>query len=176
MKRRYADARNSSDILESEFKNFYINDANFKGNISILRIKKVKQKWCVDEENRCILNDNYTWMEIYPTNKNYCITVMLDENKNIKEWYFDICKQNGVEDGVPFEDDLYLDVVIVPDGRIHVLDEDELQEAFESEIITKEDIELAYNTKDLILKEYGQNIEKLKIFTEIYKTKIINES
>ena len=152
MKKRYADARNNQDIIESKFQNNIINDENFNGYISILKIKKVKQKWLVDEENRCILDDDYIWMEIYPKDKNYCITVMCDENNKIKEWYFDICKCNGIEENVPYEDDLFLDVVIVPDGRVHILDEDELKDAYNNNQITNDEFELAYNTKDYIIK------------------------
>lgn len=168
MKRRFADARENDNIIESDFINYYINDEEFTGNISVLKINKVKEKWLVDVEDRCILNNYFIWIEVYPEGKNYCITVMCDENKNIVEWYFDICKQNGIEDGVPFEDDLYLDVVIVPDGRLHILDEDELIEAYNNKFITKEELQIAYKTKDEILEKYETNIDKLKTLTERY--------
>jgi len=161
MKRRFADARGNRDILEKKYINYYINSKNFVGNISVLEIIKVKNKYIVDIEQRCILDSNYTWIEIYPDNENYCITAMLDENKVIKEWYFDICKKIGLEAGVPYEDDLYLDVVIVPDGRIHVLDEDELLQAYNNKEISKEEYELAYTVKDKIINEFANNIAKL---------------
>ncbi|MBP3255040.1 MAG: DUF402 domain-containing protein [Clostridia bacterium] len=175
MKRRFADARGNKDIINKEFHNYYINNDDFKGNISILKLNEVKQKWIVDEENRCILDNNYIWIEVYPDDKNFCITVMCDENLNTKEWYFDICKRNGIEEGVPYEDDLYLDIVIVPDGRMHILDEDELQEAYENKIITEDDIDLANKTKDIIIKEFGENIPKLRELTENYKDKLLRK-
>lgn len=175
MKRRFADARGNKDILESDFKNYYIEDEIFRGNISFLKINKVRQKWCVDEEDRCILDNGYLWMEIYPEVENYCITAMCDEKNKAVEWYFDICKCNGIEDNVPYEDDLYLDVVIVPDGRIHILDEDELQQAFNEGKIEKEELEIAYKTKELILEQYGNNIERLQELTSNYLEKNIEK-
>lgn len=168
MKRRYADARNNMDILESKFTNISVNDEYMNGNVSKLQIIKVKKKWTVDEEKRCIMDEGYTWIEMYPQGKNYCITAMCDKDKNIKEWYIDIAKYTGIENGVPFEDDLFIDVVIVPDGRVHILDENELLEAYHSGTITKEDCDLAYRTKDIVIDKFVNNIEKLTKITEKY--------
>lgn len=162
MKRKYADERNNTDIIESEFKSNVVNNNDFTGNVTFLKIKKVKNKWFVDEEKRCILDENYTWVGIYPEHENYCITAIYDENKNIKEWYFDISKHNGIENGIPYEDDLYLDIVILPDGRVNILDEDELIQAYHDKNITKKDYELAYKVKDKIINEFANNVEKLK--------------
>ena len=173
MKRRFADARSNDNIIDKEFKNYYINEEEFVGNISVLKINKVKNKWEVDEEGRCILDNNYTWLEMYPEEDNYCITIMCDENHKVKEWYFDICMQNGIEDNVPFEDDLYLDVVIVPDGRVHILDEDELMDAYNNKIITKDNYELAYEIKDKIFNKYVNNKEGLEKMTQKYISKFL---
>ena len=168
MKRRYADARDNKDILESKFSNIYVNDEYMHGNVSTLQIIKTKKNWTVDEEKRCIMDEGYTWLEMYPQGENYCITAMCDKNKNIKEWYIDIAKYTGIEEKVPYEDDLYLDVVIVPDGRVHILDENELLEAYNNEIITKEEYNLAYATRDIVIRKYANNIEELVKMTKKY--------
>jgi len=168
MKRRYADARNNKDILESKFSNIYVNDEYIKGNISILKIIKIANKWNVDIENRCILDEGYIWLQIYPEDEHYCITAFCDQNKNIKEWYIDITKSNGIEAGVPYEDDLYMDIVIIPDGRVHVLDEDELLEAYHKGAITEDEYNLVYKTKDIIFEKFVYNIEKLTKMTKKY--------
>ena len=171
LKKRYADGRNKANhILESDFKNLRIDNYEFKGNISLLTIKKVRKEWRIDVEQRCILANNYNWLEIYPDGKNYCITTMFDENDNIAEWYFDIAKELGEENGIPYEDDLYLDVVIVPDGRIHVLDEDELKSAYDRKEVSKEEYEMAYRVANEII-EKGKNknyLDELIKFTTKY--------
>lgn len=170
LKKRYAIARNNKDILESDFKNIRVDDEEFKGNISLLTIKKVKKEWRIDVEQRCILANNYNWLEIYPDGKNFCITTMFDENDNIAEWYFDIAREIGEDNGMPYEDDLYLDVVIVPDGRIHILDEDELKSAYDRKEVSKEEYEMAYRVANKII-EKGKNkkyLDELTKFTTKY--------
>ena len=170
LKKRYAIAINNKDILESDFKNIRVDDEEFKGNISLLTIKKVKKEWRIDVEQRCILANNYNWLEIYPDGKNFCITTMFDENDNIAEWYFDIAREIGEDNGMPYEDDLYLDVVIVPDGRIHILDEDELKSAYDRKEVSKEEYEMAYRVANKII-EKGKNkkyLDELTKFTMKY--------
>lgn len=156
LKKRYADGRNKKhDMLERVYKNIKVDNEEFKGNISLLNIKKVRKEWRVDIENRCILNDNYNWIQIYPDGKNYCITSIFDDKDNIVEWYIDVARKLGEDDGVPYEDDLYLDVVIVPDGRIHLLDEEELEDSLKRKEIAKEEYDLAYEVARKIM-EYGR--------------------
>ena len=171
LKKRYADGRNKANhILESDFKNIRVDNEEFKGNISLLAIKKVRKEWRIDVEKRCILANNYNWLEIYPDGKQYCITAMFDDKDKIAEWYFDIAKEVGEENGIPYEDDLYLDVVIVPDGRIHVLDEDELKSAYDRKEVSKEEYEMAYKVANEII-EKGKNknyLDELTKFTTKY--------
>jgi len=64
-------------------------------------------------------------------------------------WYIDMIAAQGVgEDGIPWFDDLYLDLVVFPDGRIHVDDMDELEAALAEGDITKEQFELALRTAE----------------------------
>ena len=171
LKKRYADARNKDNhILERDYTNLRIDNEEFNGNISLLNIKKVNFPWYVDDEKRCILANNYKWLEIYPDGKNYCLTVIYDEKERISEFYYDIARHVGIEDGVPYEDDLYLDVVIVPDGRIHLLDEDELQLAYENREINQKDYDMAYRVANELIEKYKlkENIEELEKFSKKY--------
>lgn len=168
LKRRFADGRANTSILKSKYKNTYIKNEEFIGNISLLQIENVKEEWYVDIEKRCILANRYYWLEIYPENKNCCITAIFNSNKEIVEWYIDIARNLGVQDDVPYEDDLYLDVVIVHDGRIHLLDEDELEQAYKQNIINQEEYELAYEKANKIIKMAKLNLEKLNNFSYKY--------
>ena len=55
---------------------------------------------------------------------------MFNEKVTIIQWYIDICIQNGVENGRPFWDDLYLDLIVLPYGEMIQKDADELEEAW----------------------------------------------
>jgi hypothetical protein len=74
---------------------------------------------------------------------------MYDQEGDLKQYYFDIVKSVGVnDDGIPFFDDLYIDidVVVLPDGELYILDEDELDEAYRNHAITIEEYEFAKST------------------------------
>lgn len=66
-------------------------------------------------------------------------------------------------DGVPYFKDLYLDLIVYPDGRILVDDMDELEEALIQKDITQEQFDLAVNTSDMLrnglLKDINAFIE-----------------
>ena len=144
MKIKYADYRDKKDIVTRELDVKRIDNEYFNGYITKLKILDIKNKWIIDND-RCILDRNYIWMGIYPDKANYTITAMYDDKNNLKEWYFDISNNIGVGyDFIPYEEDLYLDLVLVPDGRYHVLDEDELKEALNTKEISKKQYELAY--------------------------------
>lgn len=94
---------------------------------------------------------------------------MLDENGNIIQWYFDISKKIGIENNIPYEDDLYLDMVITKEKNKLILDENELVEACENKDITKDDVEKAYKILEYLENKYYNNIEDLIKFTNDVK-------
>lgn len=56
------------------------------------------------------------------------------------------------EQGVPWFDDLYLDVVVLRNGEVFLLDEDELDDALTRGDITREDYQLAISTAKNVMK------------------------
>ena len=157
MKRRYANEVNG------DYSQKKIDSIEFKGYACYIKIKDVKRPLIVNngKEEICIKDNGYEWIEVYPENGKYAITIMLDDNHNLIEWYFDISKKIGLENGIPFEDDLYLDMIITPNGEKIIIDEDELLEAREKEIITQEDADSAYKTLKEIESKYANNIDEL---------------
>jgi predicted RNA-binding protein associated with RNAse of E/G family len=94
----------------------------------------------------CIAGDGHTWLVLLPLKEYWSMTAMYNERMEIVEWYFDINKSNFLdESGIPCGDDLYLDLVLLPDGRRIMLDEDELLEAMKQQEITKEDVDFAFD-------------------------------
>ena len=88
----------------------------------------------------------------------------------IIEWYFDMIKTNGVENGVPYIYDLYLDLVIKSNGKEVVLDEDELKEALNNRDISKDDFNMAYKTMKKIQDKYRNNLgELIELTNKLYK-------
>lgn len=78
---------------------------------------------------------------------------MLNEDNEILLWYIDMIADRGIDiDGIPYFDDLYLDLVVYPDGTIVEDDRDELEEALFSKDITQEQFELALETSQKVQK------------------------
>lgn len=69
---------------------------------------------------------------------------------------------------MPYEDDLYLDVVVTPKGDIILLDEDELKEAFERMEITKKEYDEAYQEAKKLMDELKREKDSLQKFTDKY--------
>ena len=157
MKRRYAFNKNDNYRL------LKIDETFFKGYACFLKLKNVDNPLIVynRNENICIKDNDYQWIEVYPTNENYAITIMYDNKGNLIEWYFDISKKIGIENGIPYEDDLYLDLVIMPNGERIVIDEDELLNAKENGDITQEDVKLAYEVLKKLDNKYVSNLNEL---------------
>lgn len=119
----------------------------------------------------CLINDGYYIVEVIPKKENYAMRVFLNSKKEILEYYFDISLGNGLdnESNIPYYDDLYLDVTVNKDGKIKVLDEDELIEALSRNEITKDEFELANGTKDLLLDSIKKKQNKyMKLDLERY--------
>jgi predicted RNA-binding protein associated with RNAse of E/G family len=120
------------------------------------------------EEALCLSGKGYKWLNFFPESKYWALTVMYDDNLRILEWYIDITKSNFIDEyGEPAIDDLYLDVVVYPDGEYILLDEDELRQALESDEITSQEFDFAYN----IVCE----LEQSGIFKPQYLTQLSNK-
>ena len=168
MKKRYANRhklnRPNSDLI---YLVKSINDNYFKGDICYYNFKNADIKITISK-GKVIIDNNYRLLEFYDYSSKVKLSAFYNENCEIIEWYFDISNEIGKENGVPYEEDLYLDVVVKPDGEIILLDENELENALRTNEITKEEYEMAYSEANKLIKLLEANKEKLKIFTNNY--------
>lgn len=174
MKRKYLDrSSNWPRILKYSFKTEYYEKGGEKNYISLMKLEKVREKLIVNTGGKgyCVVDDGYTWLQYLPLDKNWALTTMYNENKEIVQWYFDITKKNGIDDnGEPFYDDLYLDVVVLPTSEVFLIDEDDLEEALNKNIITKEDFELAYKEARNVMEKMDLSVKSLSEFSnKIFK-------
>lgn len=121
------------------------------------------------------IKDFDKWLEFYDYSKKHRLTAMYNENNEIIEWYFDIARKIGKDNGMPYEDDLYLDVVVTPTRDIILLDEDELKEALDRFEVNKSDYDMAYNEAKKLIELLEENKDKLKEFTDKYFNKMLKE-
>lgn len=91
----------------------------------------------------------------------------MDENGKVLLWYIDMTAKQGIDvDGVPYFDDLYLDLVVYPDGTIIVDDMNELEEALSKKDITQEQFNLAVETSHRLQREMLSNISSFIEYTK----------
>ena len=152
-------------------------DDIFCGYISLIKVIKVKQKVTVDYEQSetLLLDDGYKCLMFLPDNEKWCVSTVYNTSNEIIEWYFDMTKQNSIdEQGNPYYDDLYLDIAVSPDFKIVILDEEELKEALELREITKADYDMAHHTCNKIIKEIITNKDFLISFFDKYLVQLEN--
>lgn len=109
------------------------------GIASILLLKKVTEPLTIHYEHGdvTIVNEGDTWLQIAFRDAYYWVTAMFDQNNELLQIYFDITNGNCLDNEEnPTFDDLYLDIMMEPDGTLHLLDRDELDEALEAGEIT----------------------------------------
>ena len=172
MKLKHADFPNWERVNKKGYINKYFSNEDFKGNISLLTAEEVKEKLVITKKGKelVLIDNNYKWLEVYPdNNKNIALSVAMDEKDQVIEWYFDIARDTLLtEKGVPYIEDLYLDVILYPSGEIELLDEDELEEALEKNDITKEEFDFAYKVADGLIKQIDGKTSELRCFSNKY--------
>ncbi len=167
-RKKFADSvREFDSVVEVKQSLKSVDDIDFRGDIYLNHFIKISEPFILDK-GLCIQDTEYKWLEFYDYSSKERLTAIYDEKNKIVEWYFDIAREIGKENGIPYEYDMYLDVVLTPEGDLILLDEDELKDALDNDYITKEDFDQAYLTaNNLIEKIKGKELE-LKEFTDKY--------
>ena len=139
-----------------------------------------KNYWATPKAGRIqVTGEGMTWLELIPDDTRRVITAMYfpdgthgperqnypltaSEEYQPSIWYVDIIEGTGYdEDGVAAFIDKYLDVIITPEGDVKVDDRDELDAAYASGELTKEQYDAALAEGEDILKAYGGDIRGL---------------
>ena len=139
-----------------------------------------KNYWATPKAGRIqVTGEGMTWLELIPDDTRRVITVMYfpdgthgperqnypltaSEEYQPSIWYVDIIEGTEYdEDGIAAFIDKYLDVIITPEGDVKVDDRDELDAAYASGELTKEQYDAALAEGEDILKAYGDDIRGL---------------
>ncbi|MBS4195963.1 DUF402 domain-containing protein [Lederbergia citri] len=171
LKRKYGDRSEWKRVLKREYIQSFLNTEEFKGYVSLLHIEKVKDPLSVNYDGKkvCIADDGYIWLQHFPIEEHYSLTTMFDPQGNIVQWYVDICLQCGIENNVPWMDDLFLDIVILPTGEIIEKDADEIDEALSKGIIDKLQYKMAWKEANKLYKLISNNEFDLMKFSKNHK-------
>ena len=164
LKKRYGD-RHKYDEADNEIRFIHAHDDYFNGDIYYTHFMNVSKK-SILPNGTCIIDDNYKWF--YNYSERVKLTAIYNDKNEIVEWYFDIARQIGKDDDIPYEDDLYLDIVATPDGKIILIDEEDLEIAFQKRYLTKDEFDEAYRIASDMLNRLKGKIDELKEYTDNY--------
>lgn len=123
-----------------------IADGRVNGYATLLQMLEVAEPlWVMHHEQRiCIADNGYSWLQLFPEGTNYTHTTMFDADGQPVQEYIDLVAEQGIgEDGIPWYDDLYLDIAWIPDGTPILLDQEELDAAHAIDAVTDEQFEMA---------------------------------
>ncbi len=169
MKRKELGRYHWSRVLEREDYFCQWKQNGQQGEAALIRIKKVSHPGMgqFHGEPVVIADNGYHWLQIAMADTHWWLTAMVDPAGEITQYYFDITLENRLLDSRDsWFTDIYLDVVLMPDGRMDLLDADELDEALESGDITEEQHHLAHLWAKELMATLPENLPQLKIFCE----------
>lgn len=147
LKRKYGERPDWKRILQRKFAQSFIDTKEFKGYITLLHTISVSKSLFINygEKEVCIVDNGYMWLQQFPSDKNHSVTTMFDAKGEVVQWYIDICLCNGTDNGRPWMDDLFLDIILLPTGEIIEKDADELEDALSTGVIDQQLYNLAWS-------------------------------
>ena len=152
----------------------------FHGLVCLIRCTDgEKNYWDTPKAGRVqVTGDGMTWLELVPDHTSRVITVMYypdgtheperkqypfpaDERYQPSIWYIDITDGMEYDEcGIAVMIDKYLDVIMTPEGDVRTDDREELDQAYASGELSKEQYDAALNEYGEILREYCRDIRK----------------
>ena len=142
-----------------------IDDNDLHGYAAYRKITEVNYPFIVGEKGKeiCLCDNGYSILNYLPDNGNWHLHTAKDNHGKTVEWYIDITRINSIDEkGMPYFYDLYLDIVIRPDGSLTILDEDELQDALNDGNISKDEYNLARETMNKLIREKTVSVSYLE--------------
>jgi uncharacterized protein len=145
VRRRTADLREWALVTRRRFAVVRVDEPGFAGSVSLLLIDAVAAPFVGPRSGLRLADAGFAWLSHFPDGAHHAVTTMLDAAGAIVQWYVDVCRAHGLgPDGVPWWDDLYLDVVVRPSGEALLLDDDELELALAHGYVTRAEYDLAW--------------------------------
>lgn len=141
----------------------------------------IKEINSIDENNKLFKNNSkfrkvdkgYKLLEYTPIDKDYNVRAFVNDKNEILQYYIDVTDGMELRDGVPFYNDLYLDIIDFSNQeffdnyneeknkeKIYLEDEDELREALACGKISQQQFNKAYDVANELIDEIklGRNI------------------
>lgn len=144
---------------------------DFHGLVSVIQLSRGDYYfWDMPKAGKApVCGEGMVWLQLIPDNQYRAITAkFLPESRTIQEktyskavsvWYVDVIDRWGYDDdGVAYFMDQYLDVIFDMEGDVMIMDRDELDDAYRSGELSKEQYRRAIAEGDAIVAELCSDI------------------
>ena len=112
------------------------------GRMARYRIEEIDEPLVVGPKDAplTVSDRGYFWLILAPRDRYFWISAAFSPEKELLEIYIDMTAGNDFTDEEnPCYRDLYLDLVVNPEGAVRLLDEDELEQAYSEGKVTPEE-------------------------------------
>ena len=105
-----------------------------QGVAALLRVDRVQVP--LMDGDRMLCGAGYDWLQLAPQGERWWCTAFFRPDGQLEQLYFDITRGNALNGPDSHFEDLFLDVVAEPDGRVFRLDEAELRAAVDAGLVS----------------------------------------
>lgn len=136
-----------------------------EGKISLLKILKCTEAMskCINAENVTLVDENYYWLQLAFNYDHSWYTAMFDDEGSFLQLYIDITGGNDTDRDNPVFRDMYLDYVYFRKD-LYELDRDELEEAFRTNRISRQEYADSIGEGNRIKKLFAEKHEEIEGF------------
>lgn len=144
--------------------------------INIIEVKKPQVWFCFDKKIT-VADNGYKWLVVLPKKDNYAITMYMDRNDVPLLWYIDLIDGISVDaDGIPFYNDMFLDLIVSYDGQVVEDDRDEFEKAYFDGIINNKQYQKVISVSEQLKQRISENqrwiSEYCRNIVEIYRDSV----
>lgn len=156
--------------------NLFETEEMYGAFINIIEVKKPQVWFCFDKKIT-VADNGYKWLVVLPKKDHYAITMYMDRNDVPLLWYIDLIDGIGVDaNGIPFYNDMFLDLIVSDDGQVVEDDRDEFEKAYFDGIINNKQyqkvISVSEQLKQRILENQRWISEYCRNIVEIYRDSV----
>lgn len=159
MKKKFVDQVYMREVLDKDW--YLEEDKDLNGYIALKYVKDISKpltSFCNGKQH-IGLDKGYSILEYIPRDRNYNCRVFFDTLNRPLLFYFDINNTVGIENGIPWYDDLYLDVIMECPTRtemgyyISLSDEGEFKTAFKEGDFDQDTYDMGYRVAIALMTE-----------------------
>ena len=175
MRTKYIDKRGWRRVKRSSYSEKIITYKDTQCLIGLLSIHQVTEPLTVRVVDRdiCVVNSGFKWFTIMPEDTKYSITIMYDKDWRPLQYYIDINYRHILEPGRARREDLYLDVLVLPNGNYELVDKDDLRHALAKGKVNREQHDFAFQTANEVIDMIDNNFHKFIAFCETCRLKLL---